>query len=292
MARAKECGRTVHRNRATAQRLRLGYFDQNQPEHPQTHDPPRMHLQRLNKQIAEDSAAARVSTEQELRSYLGGFGFIGDQTLAPVGPFSGGEKARLVLALLIYQRPNLLLLDEPTNHLDLEMREALAEALQEFSGAMVIVSHDRHLLRVTCDRLIMVHDQSAEDFPLSLDDYPKWLNDQNKIAQNPEDEIQTTSTENNAASKKDKKRLQAEQRKKLQPLKNKIKKAETELDKLHARQSELEQQLADPDIYADNNKQKLQDCLNEKVDIDKQSDAVENTWMEAAEELETLINSD
>ena len=269
-------------DREAGKETKIGYFAQHQLEQLHPEHTPVEHLHQLDP----------TAREADLRNHLGGFGFSNDMALSPVAPFSGGEKSRLVLAMLVYQRPNLLLLDEPTNHLDLEMRQALATALQEFSGAMVIVSHDRHLLRVTCDRLIMVHDQSAEDFPLSLDDYPKWLNDQNKIAQNPEDEIQTTSTENNAASKKDKKRLQAEQRKKLQPLKNKIKKAETELDKLHARQSELEQQLADPEIYADNNKQKLQDCLNEKVEIDKQSDTVENTWMEATEELEILSNSD
>ena len=118
--------------------------------------------------------------EQEARNYLGGFGFNGDQALMPSGPFSGGEKSRLALALLIYRRPNLLLLDEPTNHLDIEMRQALSLALQDYTGAMIIVSHDRHMLRVTTDRLLLVHGGKVDEFPGSLDDYPRWLADANK----------------------------------------------------------------------------------------------------------------
>jgi ATP-binding cassette, subfamily F, member 3 len=124
-----------------------------------------LHLRRLDPQ----------ATEQTLRSYLGGFGFAGDRALEPVAPLSGGEKARLVLALIIRQRPNLLLLDEPTNHLDLDMRQALAEALQEFDGALVLVSHDRHLLRVTSDDLWLVDGGAVRPFDGDLDDYPAWL---------------------------------------------------------------------------------------------------------------------
>ncbi|MCW8830930.1 MAG: ABC transporter ATP-binding protein, partial [Gammaproteobacteria bacterium] len=191
----------------------------------------------------------------------------------------------------VYQRPNLLLLDEPTNHLDLEMRQALATALQAFSGAMVIVSHDRHLLRVTCDQLLLVHDQRVDEFPLSLDEYPKWLSDQNKEMQKTDGTAATTQNTNNAAAKKDRKRLEAELRKKCQPLSRKVKNAEAELDKLHADQTELEQQLADPDIYTEANKQKLQDCLLKKADIDKRCADAEELWLEASEALEELNNS-
>ena len=225
--------------------------------------------------------------DSDLRNNLGGFGFSSDRALAPVGPFSGGEKSRLVLAMLVYQRPNLLLLDEPTNHLDLEMRQALAVALQEFSGAMVIVSHDRHLLRVTCDRLMLVHDSRVDDFPLSLDDYPRWLNEQNKLAtadlktaDNPEQVI------NNGVTRKDRKRLQAEQRKLLQPLRKRVSQAEQKLDALHSTRSELEKQLADPEIYSEDNKSRLQQCLLEKADVDKQYEAVEAEWMLASEALD------
>lgn len=268
-------------HREVGKETKIGYFAQHQLEQLHPEHSPVEHLKQLDPN----------AREADLRNHLGGFGFSNDMALSPVAPFSGGEKSRLVLAMLVYQRPNLLLLDEPTNHLDLEMRQALATALQDFSGAMVIVSHDRHLLRVTCDQLLMVHDKRVDEFALSLDEYPKWLSDKNKETQQSESEIQTTSVQNNAATKKDNKRQQAEQRKKCQPLTNKINKAETELDNLHAEQTALEQQLADPDIYTETNKQKLQDCLQKKVDVDKRCEELENEWMEASEALEELSNS-
>ncbi len=151
--------------RKAAKTLQIGYFAQHQLEQLHGDDSPLGHLRRLDP----------VASEQELRNYLGSFGFIGDQALSLVAPFSGGEKARLVLALLVYQRPNLLLLDEPTNHLDLEMRHALNLALQDFEGAMLIVSHDRHLLRSVCDRFVLVAGGRAEPFDGDLDDYAHWM---------------------------------------------------------------------------------------------------------------------
>ena len=136
--------------RTEARDLRIGYFAQHQLEQLDVEESPLEHLRRRG-----GEAAAR-STEQELRAFLGGFGFSGDRVFEPVGPFSGGEKARLVLALVSFRRPNLLLLDEPTNHLDLEMRQALAVALQDYEGAVVLVSHDRHLLRAVADELLLV----------------------------------------------------------------------------------------------------------------------------------------
>ena len=159
-----------HGHRELGKETKIGYFAQHQLEQLQPEHSPVEHLQQLDPN----------AREADLRTHLGGFGFSNDMALAKVAPFSGGEKSRLVLAMLVYQRPNLLLLDEPTNHLDLEMRQALATALQDFNGAMVIVSHDRHLLRVTCDQLLMVHDQRVEEFALSMDDYPKWLSYQNR----------------------------------------------------------------------------------------------------------------
>ena len=148
-----------------AQGLRVGYFAQHQMDQLRPDDSPLKHLQRLAPEV----------TEQGLRDYLGGFDFAGDKALEPVAPFSGGEKARLALALVIWGRPNLLLLDEPTNHLDLEMREALSEALQEYEGALVVVSHDRHLLRTTVDQLLLVDAGRVAPFDGDLDDYPAWL---------------------------------------------------------------------------------------------------------------------
>jgi len=120
------------------------------------------------------------ATENDLRKYLGGFAFNNDMAIEPVAPLSGGEKARLVLALVVYQKPNLLLLDEPTNHLDLEMRHALTIAMQEYEGAMIIVSHDRHLLRTVTDTFLLVANGKVDEFDGSLDDYRQWLSQQNK----------------------------------------------------------------------------------------------------------------
>ncbi len=262
--------REVHKD------TRIGYFAQHQVEQLQPEHSPLEHLQQL------DSKAR----EAELRNHLGGFGFSSERALEPVAPFSGGEKSRLVLAMLVYQRPNLLLLDEPTNHLDLEMRQALAVALQDFSGAMLIVSHDRHLLRVTSDRLMLVHDSRVDDFPLSLDDYPKWLSDQNRQAV--ADSADTDEVVNSALARKDRKRLQAEQRKRLQPLRKRVTQAEAKLDALTSTRAELDRQLADPEIYNEQNKRRLQDCLLEKAEVDKQCAAVETEWMQASEELDDL----
>ncbi|TCK18750.1 ATP-binding cassette subfamily F protein 3 [Thiogranum longum] len=258
-----------------AQDLNIGYFAQHQIEQLDPQHSPLDHLQQLDP----------LAREQVLRDYLGGFGFVGDQALALTGPFSGGEKSRLALALLVYRRPNLLLLDEPTNHLDLEMRQALATALQDFEGAMVLVSHDRHLLRVCCDRLLRVHDGTVDEFPLGLDDYPGWLAEQTRQvspASDPED-----SSSRNAGTRKEQKRREAEQRKQLQPLRKKVDRAESRLDILHAHQQTLEQQLASPELYTDENRDQLKTLLREKAEVDRACEAAEADWLEAAELLES-----
>jgi len=257
---------------------RIGYFAQHQLEQLHPQHTPVEHLQQID-------PAAR---EQELRAYLGGFGFSHDQALMPTAPFSGGEKSRLALALLIYQRPNLILLDEPTNHLDIEMRQALAIALQDYSGAMVMVSHDRHLLRVSCDRLLLVHDHCVDDFPQSLDEYPKWLSEQHK--QNKASQEKSAST-NTATARKEIKRQQAEQRKLLQPLRKKVDELETRLNKLHTKKIELEKQLAVHDMYSETNKERLKQCLREKATVDDQCEQTEIEWLNASDKLEAM-NSD
>lgn len=195
-----------------SQGVKIGYFAQHQLETLRLDDTPLQHLARL----------APQSTEQQLRDYLGSFGFNGEKALDKVGPFSGGEKARLVLALLVWQRPNLLLLDEPTNHLDLDMRQALTFALQSYEGAMVIVSHDRYLLRATTDDLYLVHDRQVTPFDGDLSDYHKWLTEQQR---NERRELQAAKPdvgkENSAASRKEQKRLEAELRKQTAPLRKK-----------------------------------------------------------------------
>ena len=258
-----------------AKDLKIGYFAQHQLEQLQVQHTPLEHLQKLDPQ----------AREQELRDYLGGFGFSSEQAMMPVGPFSGGEKARLVLALLVYQRPNLLLLDEPTNHLDLEMRQAMALALQDYTGAVVLVSHDRHLLRVTCDRLVLVHDGKVDDFPLSLEEYPQWLMEQGR-----QDKGTSTEAVSNqgAASRKETKRLQAEQRKQLQPLRKKVTETETELDRLHALQRKLEHELAKPELYSEENKARMKAMLLEKAGVDSRCEVLEADWLEACDQLEVM----
>jgi ATP-binding cassette subfamily F protein 3 len=265
--------------REAARDLQLGYFAQHQIEQLRADQSPLEHLMRLDPQ----------AREQDLRDHLGGFGFSGEQALMPSGPFSGGEKSRLVLALLVYQGPNLLLLDEPTNHLDLEMRQALAVALQDFAGAVVLVSHDRHLLRVTADRLVLVHDSRVDEFPGSLDDYPGWLAEQHRqVGVSPRDTGSVTS----AAARKDRKRQEAEQRRQLQPLREKIRTAEATLAQLHTRQEQLQESLADPAIYSDANKARLKALLLEKAELDRRCEALEMQWLLDSERLETLLIGD
>ncbi|HEB94812.1 MAG TPA: ATP-binding cassette domain-containing protein [Sedimenticola thiotaurini] len=262
--------------RETAQSLATGYFAQHQLDQLDPEHSPLEHLQRID-------AEAR---EQALRDYLGGFGFSGERADAPVAPFSGGEKARLVLALLIRQRPNLLLLDEPTNHLDLEMRFSLSEALQGFEGAMVIVSHDRHLLRATTDRLLLVDGGGAREFDGDLDDYPRWLAERQRDDRT--DDSAQPRAANSAGARRERKRREAEQRRRLQPLRDRIRRLEREMESLQRERTELEQRLADSALYQDHNREELKRLLAHKGSLDRRLTAAEEQWMEASEELETV----
>ena len=262
-----------------AKETRIGYFAQHQLEQLHAEHTPVEHLQQIDRQ----------AREADLRNYLGRFGFSNEMALSKIRNFSGGEKSRLVLAMLIYQKPNLLLLDEPTNHLDLEMREALAEALQDFSGGMVIVSHDRYLLSVTCDKLMLVHEQTVSEFPLSLDEYPKWLSEQNTTRSN----AHSTTAHNQEndrqnISSKDRKRIEAEQRQKTQPLRNKIKRFEDTLQKVSEKIFAINQLLSDNDIYTEKNKDKLQQLLLDKAALEKTHEITELDWLEANEQLDNL----
>ena len=258
----------------SARHLAVGYFAQHQLEQLQGGHSPVEHLQQI------DSKAS----EQALRDYLGGFGFNGDKALEPVAPFSGGEKSRLVLAMLVYQRPNLLLLDEPTNHLDLDMRQALATALQDFEGAMVIVSHDRHLLRLCCDRLLLVYDRKVEDFDDELDAYPTWLSAHQSLSVKVS--IPTMERSDSADQRRERKRQEAAQRKALRPLKLAVERCEEELEKLHAQQAELEAELADTALYSEQRKDDLQKRLMAKATLDQEIEVAEEAWMAAAEALQ------
>ncbi|RBW44916.1 ABC transporter ATP-binding protein [Psychromonas sp. B3M02] len=255
---------------------KVGYFAQHQLEFLNLDESPMQHLARL----------APDEKELPLRNFLGSFGFQGDKAFDLVGPFSGGEKARLVLALLVWQKPNLLLLDEPTNHLDLEMRHALTVALQAFEGAMVVVSHDRHLLRTTIDDLYLVHDKKVQPFSGDLDDYHQWLSDQQRIekqAEQGEEKVVSAS-----ANRKDQKRLEAEFRKKLTPFKKQLSTAEKAMDTASERLTEIEQQLSESELYEQENKKKLTDLLKEQGEVKDLLEENEMLWMDAQEQIETL----
>jgi ATP-binding cassette subfamily F protein 3 len=256
-----------------AESLKVGYFAQHQLEQLDPNASPLLHLQRLDKK----------TTERDLRNFLGGFGFHGDKTLEAIAPFSGGEKARLALALLVYQKPNLLLLDEPTNHLDIEMRHALSASLQEFSGAMIIVSHDRHLLRTITDQFLLVSSGKITPFDGDLDDYADWVKNQAK------ENDTTPSSDKSVNARKEQKQQQANNRQQQKPLRDALRKAEKQLDKLQEKHQQLEAKLADSDLYHQDKKQQLADIINEKSSIDEQLAKTEEAWLTAQEALEELI---
>ncbi|ORJ21955.1 ABC transporter ATP-binding protein [Rouxiella silvae] len=260
-----------------AKGVKLGYFAQHQLEFLRAEDSPLQHLVRL----------AEKQTEQQLRDYLGGFGFNGDKVTEKTERFSGGEKARLVLALIVWQRPNLLLLDEPTNHLDLDMRQALTEALMDFEGAMVVVSHDRHLLRSTTDDLYLVHAGKVEQFDGDLDDYQQWLVDIQR-QETQQDAPEKDAGVNSAQSRKDQKRREADFRNQTQPLRKQITTWEKQMEKLSAALATVEEKLADSAIYDISRKADLTACLQQQIKVKGELEEVEMNWLDAQEQLEQL----
>jgi ATP-binding cassette subfamily F protein 3 len=266
--------------RHTAQALSIGYFAQHQVEQLRPDESPLWH-------IAKVDPAAR---EQELRDFLGGFDFRGDMVAHPVGRFSGGEKARLTLALLVRQKPNLLLLDEPTNHLDIEMREALAEALQDYDGALVVVAHDRHLLRATTDTLWLVADGRVAPFDGDLDDYRDWVLARSRRP--------TESADAGAASaagnRKAQKRAEAEARQReyaqRKPLSDKLAKLEREMAALDIERKEIEAWLASPEAYDEAGKETLKSHVARQGDLAWQLARLEAQWLELSEALDKLAS--
>ncbi|KEA51658.1 ABC transporter ATP-binding protein [Mangrovibacter sp. MFB070] len=264
-----------------AKGIKLGYFAQHQLEYLRADESPLQHLARM----------APGVLEQPLRDYLGGFGFQGDKVNEPTLRFSGGEKARLVLALIVWQRPNLLLLDEPTNHLDLDMRQALTEALIDFEGALVVVSHDRHLLRTTTDDLYLVHDGSVEPFDGDLDDYQQWSLDQHK-QERQENNLKETvkDNQNSAQARKDQKRREAELRTQTQPLRKTLERLEKEMEKLNSKLSDLETRLSDTAIYDISRKADLTDCLQQQAQAKAALEESEMAWLDTQEQLENMLS--
>lgn len=265
--------------RLTAQGLRIGYFAQHQVEQLRLEHDALWHLRRLEPE----------TREQELRDFLGGFDFRGDRVAAPVGEFSGGEKARLTLALLVRQKPNLLLLDEPTNHLDIEMREALTEALQDYSGALIVVAHDRHLLRATTDELWLVADGRLSRFDGDLDDYREWVRAR-RSADEAEAEARPPIPDRRAQ-----RRAEAAERQRLselrRPLQRKLAEVEAEMQTLETEKRELESWLATEEAYADEGKENLVAALERQGDLTWQLARAESTWLELQSKLEAIDRS-
>ncbi len=253
--------------------LNIGYFAQHQLSQLNLQNSALQSMALLAKKCGDNA------TEQELRNYLGGFNFHDDKVSQTIETFSGGEKARLVLAMIVYQKPNLLLLDEPTNHLDIDMRDALTFALQDFKGALAIVSHDRHLLRTVCDSFVLVHDKTVTQFDGDLEDYRQF------IKQASEDSG-SSKTSSSGISKKEQRKIDAEQRKQLQPLRNKLTKIERQMATLNKTKDDLENRLADSDIYHETKKAELSQTLKAQSETSTALDSLEEEWMEVMEKLE------
>ena len=254
---------------------RIGYFAQHQLDQLRPDASPFQHLIQLDSAISE----------QQARTFLGGFDFGNDRVFEPTQVFSGGEKARLALALIIYQRPNLLLLDEPTNHLDIDMRNALAGALQDFEGAMLIVSHDRFLLRACCDQLLLVNKGRLTEFEQDLEQYPKWLDAQRAVQRQA---TTAPASKLDGVSRKEQKRLAAAHRQRLAPLKQQISSLEAQLAKLQDAAQLLHDQLADPDLYAAEKKDQLNALTLQHNALCQRIARTEVDWLHLTEELESL----
>ena len=273
--------------------LKIGYFAQHQLEALDMEANGLLHLQRLKP----------TASEQDLRNFLGGFGWQGERIFEPVKHFSGGEKVRLALAMIAIQKPNLLLLDEPTNHLDLEARHALTMALQAYQGAIVVISHDRHLLRQVVDNYWLVADGKVQEFEGDLQDYQaqvqalaqaqaqaKMKQRQETMSLEPSKSVHCESEKLTPAERKEQKRLQAEKRKQLSPLKKAIAKHEKDIDAWQAKLDQLEIELAQPSLYEMENKAKLKDLLAQQAHASQQHEHNEELWLEKNDELESMVS--
>ncbi len=259
-----------------SEHCKIGYFAQHQLDQLDSNATPLLQLQRI----------AGRTEELTLRSYLGSFGFHGDDVTSKIERFSGGEKSRLALALIVWQKPNVLLLDEPTNHLDLEVRHALTLALQDYEGALVLVSHDRHLLRNVCDEFWLVAEGAAEPFAGDMEAYTRWLTEYHA-----RQSAASTTGDASGDARNDRKadrRKAAELREKLRPYKRQIEAMEKALAKQQQMKSRLEEALADPAIYEAANKAKLTTLLKDQAACSAEIDRIEMEWLEASEALEAL----
>ena len=257
-------------------KLNIGYFAQHQLDTLRPDQSPLWHIQKLSPDVRE----------QEIRNFLGSFNFVGDAALQKTEPFSGGEKARLALAMIVWQKPNLLLLDEPTNHLDLDMRHALTLALQSFQGALIVVSHDRSLLEATTDSFLLIEQGRLKTFDGDLEDYRRYRLAQENAAAAPAASAQSRN-------RRDAKRVEAQIRQEKarlgKPLQQKIDQAEKEMAALGEIQTACEAFLAQEDAYSDANKAKLQQTLAQLAETKVKLSELEESWLGWQEELEQIL---
>lgn len=283
-------------SRKASRGLEVGYFAQHQLDMLDLDSSPLQHLARL----------APQTREQELRNYLGGFGFGGDRVMDKVAPMSGGEKARLALSLIVWQKPNLLLLDEPSNHLDVETREALTTALAEFGGSMLLVSHDRHLLRTTVDRFWIVADGGVQEFDGDLEDYRDWLTQHQSNARKQElaerqtasmtshasDDVASSLSESSNTDRKQQKREEAQERQRTavlrKPIEAKLIKIEKELETTQSKLKLLDALIADADLYSDARRQERVQTLSQHGELTKKHSELEEAWLVLQSELESI----
>ena len=269
----------IQGERQEGEHLKIGYFAQHQLEALDMNASVVLHLQRI----------APSASEAQLRSFAGSFGFSGDDATDAIGRFSGGEKARLALALIAWHKPNVLLLDEPTNHLDLEVRHALTLALQDFEGSILLVSHDRHLLSNTVDQFLLVADGQVKEFDGDLEDYHRWLTSQRQEDE-PEhnDNSPNNVKANTSIDRKEQKRLEAEKRAQLRPLRKQLEILDRKMETLSRQLEDIETALGDMDLYTDERKTELKAILAKQATLKSDQDHAESEWFEAQEALDTL----
>ncbi|MEE9336348.1 MAG: ATP-binding cassette domain-containing protein [Granulosicoccaceae bacterium] len=278
---AIEC---MNGERVEAQKLKTGYFAQHQV------DELDLDLSPVQTLIKQDPSMS----ESIARNFLGGFGFGEQHALKPAKHFSGGERARLALSLIVHEKPNLLLLDEPTNHLDMVMRQALSDALQLFDGALIVVSHDRTLLRTVADSLWLVDHRKVQPFDDDLDGYARWLNDR-RVQQTPAQsgaDSADANTEHKSDDKKSRKRVEAERRAQLKPLRRAVEKSEKQLERQSAELADLRDRLGSNELYSSDSKAKLTVLLADEAALQQQLETTEEQLLEQMQALELAEQSD
>ncbi|MDA7696154.1 ATP-binding cassette domain-containing protein [Gammaproteobacteria bacterium] len=254
-------------DRETGTNIKVGYFSQHQVDDLDLSISAFMHIQRLDE----------TKTEKQIRTYLGGFAFKGDKVKDPIRLFSGGEKARLAFAIISYQKPNILLMDEPTNHLDMEMRHALTVAIQTFKGAILLISHDRHLLNSSVDTFYLIDNGTLEIFDGDLDDYKNYILD-----------IKSSDNKESKKKKSIKDGPKEDNSEKIKTLNSSISKLDKRLFRLNTKLTEANNKLADPELYSDDSSEDLQDLIRNQLELTNEVEVAEKEWMDKAGELESF----